>query len=214
MIHIDQRTIKHEEIKEELLNWLQNTSLKSKMKMAREIYEDETSLFTIESFKKSMPKYGYIDKIHDYPDFNAIENEVRSLLREMPHPIQMEDKNPVYCNGIHLCVDNSNGNYDDDGNYRRLLYPEEDQMPDKAPAFVIIGGTTLSRGLTLEGLISTYFARNTSMADSLTQMGRWFGYRRGYELIPRIWMTEQAYERFSLAADIDYELRKLSSLNK
>ena len=51
----------------------------------------------------------------------------------------------------------------------------------EAPAFIIIGGNTLSRGLTLEGLVSTYFFRKGRQADSLMQMGRWFGYRKGYD---------------------------------
>lgn len=49
-------------------------------------------------------------------------------------------------------------------------------------AFIVVGGNTLSRGLTLEGLTTTYFLRTTNQADTLMQMGRWFGYRKGYEL--------------------------------
>ena len=33
--------------------------------------------------------------------------------------------------------------------------------------------------MTLEGLITTYFLRNSMMYDTLMQMGRWFGYREG-----------------------------------
>lgn len=208
LIHIDQRIARHEEIQEELFHWINTTSLKSKVKLARDIYQEETQRFTLEHFRHSIPEYGSMDQIHDYPKFQEIESEVRYLLRKDPTHIQMEDKNPVYHDGVHICVDNSSSTYDEEGNFRRLLYPDPEQMPEKAPAFVVIGGATLARGLTLEGLISTYFARNTAMADSLTQMGRWFGYRKGYELIPRIWLTRLAYERFTLAADIDYELRK------
>ena len=77
----------------------------------------------------------------------------------------------------------------------------------KAPAFIIIGGNTLSRGLTLEGLVSTYFFRKGRQADSLMQMGRWFGYRFGYELYPRIWMDEITYEQFTFLSKLDYDLR-------
>lgn len=54
---------------------------------------------------------------------------------------------------------------------------------------IVIGGNTLSRGLTLEGLVSTYFLRTSSAYDSLLQMGRWFGYRKGYEDLQRIWLA-------------------------
>lgn len=50
---------------------------------------------------------------------------------------------------------------------------------------IAIGGLALSRGLTLEGLLVSYFYRNTSTFDVLMQMGRWFGYRKNYEDIGR-----------------------------
>ena len=39
---------------------------------------------------------------------------------------------------------------------------------------IAVGGNSLSRGLTLEGLMVSYFYRNTMMYDTLLQMGRWF----------------------------------------
>lgn len=51
---------------------------------------------------------------------------------------------------------------------------------------IAIGGLSLSRGLTLEGLTISYMYRNTRMYDTLMQMGRWFGYRPGYEDLCRV----------------------------
>lgn len=59
---------------------------------------------------------------------------------------------------------------------------------------IVIGGLTLSRGLTLEGLMISYLYRNTKMYDTLMQMGRWFGYRKGYEDLCKIWLTEESIE--------------------
>lgn len=58
--------------------------------------------------------------------------------------------------------------------------------------WILCGGNTISRGLTLPGLVCSYFDRfrPSSAVDTMTQMGRWFGYRPGYELLPRIWMDE------------------------
>ncbi|MBB6698358.1 Z1 domain-containing protein [Clostridium algidicarnis] len=69
---------------------------------------------------------------------------------------------------------------------------------------IAVGGLSLSRGLTLEGLVISYFYRNSKMYDTLMQMGRWFGYRKGYEDLCRIWMAEdsiQWYEHISVATD-------------
>lgn len=61
---------------------------------------------------------------------------------------------------------------------------------------IAIGGLALSRGLTLEGLCCSYFYRNTSTYDVLMQMGRWFGYRGGYEDIIRIFMTKTTHDYY------------------
>jgi hypothetical protein len=53
---------------------------------------------------------------------------------------------------------------------------------------IVIGGASLARGFTIEGLSVSYFLRNTVFYDTLMQMGRWFGYRPGYEDLCRIFM--------------------------
>lgn len=57
---------------------------------------------------------------------------------------------------------------------------------------IAIGGLALSRGLTLEGLLTSYFYRNTATFDVLMQMGRWFGYRRKYEDLFQIWTSQSS----------------------
>jgi len=59
---------------------------------------------------------------------------------------------------------------------------------DHGVTVITVGGFSLSRGLTLEGLTVSYFLRNSVMYDTLMQMGRWFGYRPGYEDLCRVWM--------------------------
>lgn len=71
---------------------------------------------------------------------------------------------------------------------------------------IAVGGFSLSRGLTLEGLTTTWFLRNTMMYDTLMQMGRWFGYRPGYEDLCRIWMPRDAVSWYAHIADASNEL--------
>lgn len=66
---------------------------------------------------------------------------------------------------------------------------------------IAVGGYSLSRGLTLEGLMVTYFLRNSIMYDTLMQMGRWFGYRPKYEDLCRVWMPEEAQGWYEHIAD-------------
>ena len=78
---------------------------------------------------------------------------------------------------------------------------------------MVVGGNSLSRGLTLEGLSTSYFFRFTKMYDSLLQMGRWFGYRDGYEDLCRIWLTDEVVDWYthitSATAELRQELRKM-----
>jgi hypothetical protein len=53
---------------------------------------------------------------------------------------------------------------------------------------VLVGGTKLSRGFTVEGLTISYYRRKTKQADTLMQMGRWFGFRRGYRDLVRLYI--------------------------
>ena len=71
---------------------------------------------------------------------------------------------------------------------------------------IAIGGTSLSRGFTLEGLSVSYFLRNTIFYDTLMQMGRWFGYRVGYDDLCRIFMPECIADSFSVIIDATNEL--------
>ena len=54
---------------------------------------------------------------------------------------------------------------------------------------VVVGGTKLSRGYTIEGLTVTYFRRKSADQSALMQMGRWFGYRAGYRDLVRLWIS-------------------------
>lgn len=73
---------------------------------------------------------------------------------------------------------------------------------------IAVGGFSLSRGLTLEGLTVSYFLRNSMMYDTLMQMGRWFGYRGNYEDLCRIWMPPQAMGWYAHIAEATEELHE------
>ncbi len=79
---------------------------------------------------------------------------------------------------------------------------------ERGQTVIAVGGFSLSRGLTLEGLTVTWFLRNTMMYDTLMQMGRWFGYRTNYEDLCRIWMPEKAVSWYSYIANATEELHE------
>lgn len=74
--------------------------------------------------------------------------------------------------------------------------------------YIAIGGNVISRGLTLEGLVSSFFMRTSRQYDTLMQMGRWFGYRHGYEDLPRVWMTKEMEDTFYRLATVEADIRE------
>ncbi len=96
----------------------------------------------------------------------------------------------------------------------RLEFPVEngasdDRIDYSAPSrtYIVVGGSILARGLTLEGLMVSYFLRSANQYDTLLQMGRWFGYRPGYEDLPRIYMPNELKMRFRALAAVEQEIR-------
>jgi hypothetical protein len=103
--------------------------------------------------------------------------------------------------GVRVVVDN--GSSED-----RLDYGKKENGETVVETVIAVGGGTLSRGLTLEGLVVSYFTRTSNTYDTLLQMGRWFGFRPGYEDLPRIWLQQSLAEEFKFLALVEEEIRQ------
>jgi hypothetical protein len=94
-----------------------------------------------------------------------------------------------------------------------LIYPDKTEKK-----YIAIGGNKLSRGFTLEGLTINYFTRNTNFADSLLQMGRWFGYRPGYIDCCKLFTTRNNIDKFDLTTttieELEHAFKDMNRLNK
>lgn len=84
----------------------------------------------------------------------------------------------------------------------------DDYKNDGGLHVIAVGGYSLSRGFTLEGLTVSYFLRNTAMYDTLLQMGRWFGYRDNYDDICRVYLREESINWYSHIAQVLEDLRE------
>lgn len=81
---------------------------------------------------------------------------------------------------------------------------------------ILVGGNKLSRGFTIEGLTATLYTRVTVAADTLMQMGRWFGYRKYYRDLVRLYLgsdiarrhgSVDLYDSFSSIAQDEEDFR-------
>jgi hypothetical protein len=155
----------------------------------------------LESFKKDVYTFG-----KKSTNVNRISSKKIEHLHKIYKKYNYENKidwdiliSEMYLsiNDIQVKVVNSSKNSDG------LNYSYEE--PKKV---IAIGGLALSRGLTLEGLSISYFYRNTKTYDVLMQMGRWFGYRRGYDDLFRVFIGKDSREWFKEIAESTIELKK------
>lgn len=112
--------------------------------------------------------------------FDALEDHITQLMRD----------------GIDVAVLNS-------GTDDQLGYDTDPQRK-----VIVIGGNRLSRGLTLEDLVVSYYVRAAANYDTLLQMGRWFGYRDRYVDLTRLWTTETLVANFRHLALVEEDLRE------
>jgi len=89
---------------------------------------------------------------------------------------------------------------------------------DQPRSYIAVGGTRLSRGLTLEGLTTSWFTRraNEPKYDTMLQQSRWCGYRTvtdehghriDYSNLVRILTTEQIRSDFVRITNEEIDLR-------
>jgi hypothetical protein len=130
-------------------------------------------------------------------DFNKVTS---TIIGPQPIDFDLLWKNLTkFLGRMEIIMDNSNSS-------ERLTF--DSSLRDGEPLWgIVVGGNTLSRGLTLEGLTTSFFVRDSKAYDTLLQMGRWFGYRKGYADLTRIFVTNDLYENFYHLATIEQEIR-------
>lgn len=107
-----------------------------------------------------------------------------------------------------VVVNSKNGNMDllgAEGKKKRFDYADYEEVGARV---IAIGGMVLSRGLTLEGLMTSYYSRNAGTYDTLLQMCRWFGYRPGYEDLCRVYLTQENVDRFDAVLQAVEDLKE------
>lgn len=74
--------------------------------------------------------------------------------------------------------------------------------------FIMVGGLSLSRGFTIEGLITSVFLRSTRTYDALMQMGRWFGHKNILKELGvlSLYTTEEIQSRYETIEEATEDL--------
>ncbi|HWV50325.1 MAG TPA: Z1 domain-containing protein [Microbacterium sp.] len=106
-------------------------------------------------------------------------------------------------NGVSELISRVQVRVDNGTSDNRVSYPDDDPQ-----TVIAIGGGTLSRGLTLEGLVVSFFLRTSNAYDTLLQMGRWFGFRPHYRDLARVWAASGMLDDYAHLALVERELRE------
>ncbi|MBW4627458.1 MAG: Z1 domain-containing protein [Brasilonema octagenarum HA4186-MV1] len=87
--------------------------------------------------------------------------------------------------------------------------------PDKEPKYnpgmnILIGGNRLGRGVTIEGLMITYYGRDAKqkMMDTVHQHARMFGYRQELLDVTRLFLPQHILEDFRSIHEADEGMRQ------
>ncbi len=187
LIHTHQETDTHvilrdniQEFKDEILRKLKDENRRDDLiEKIREIWIYE---------KKKMDNCTYPGIVEVWPEFDCIftSNLLRTTIEESIIVMQnSREDNVDNVDDLFLLYQNNQGN-----------------------CYIAIGGNMLSRGLTLEGLIVSYYVRTAENYDTILQMGRWFGFRKNYLDLIRLWTTQDIYQHFLHIADVETEIRE------
>lgn len=177
-----------------LVNVSRFTAVQSAVKLLVDEYLKEIRQAIINNYKLDFKEamndsiFKKLKNIYD-KEFNSAENNwsnIQNLLKKAVSPVSVIEVN--------------SSSYAEPLDYSSKNYPNGRNV-------IAIGGLSLSRGLTLEGLTISYFLRNSVMYDTLMQMGRWFGYRDGFVDLCRIYMTAEAESWYAHISDVIEELR-------
>tara|TARA_B100000902_G_C27311337_1_gene918610 strand:+ start:190 stop:2670 length:2481 start_codon:yes stop_codon:yes gene_type:complete len=136
--------------------------------------------------------------------FQSSFNELNKWVKNQRKFQRFEDIEPHILEELHT--------FDQDIDIKVLnSNPDSDQLDfDQSPSLraIAIGGNKLSRGFTIEGLLTSYYVRNTQAGDTLLQMGRWFGYRGDYLDLVRVFTSQDLFSDFEKLNKIETELRE------
>lgn len=154
-------------------------------------------------FTKLLEKQKKKSERFDKPSKNYTKDEVLELMKVF---IDLMTKNiPGKSDYIYILNSKDEG---DDLNYN-------EHSPDRTKkAAIILGGHILSRGLTINGLSTSFFVRSQSMSlgDTNLQMCRWFGHKRPNIQYQSLHIQKHSQNLFKSISDIDYKLRYNFSL--
>lgn len=158
-------------------------------------YNSELKLLVQDEFESIISSFRFYEESKN--DFKILWDKYFKEISNNRLGISFNDSWEKVEKGINICISWFDENRN---NTVKLLNGKSSDVIDYDTLdhglHIIVGGNKLSRGLTLDGLIISYYYRNTRAYDTLLQMGRWFGYKDGWLDLCRVFATTKVFNDF------------------
>jgi hypothetical protein len=146
------------------------------------------------------------DRIEVAREFRGAYNEIARTDNRLPPFDQILDKLPRALRNTTVIEFNTRGS------------PKTPEINWRhAEGWILVGGQAVDRGFTVDSLSVTYMPRNTGVgnADTIQQRARFFGYKRKYLGLCRIYLEQSLKQAFEVYVEHEEmmraELKRLAS---
>ncbi len=209
-------TTQVDKLAQSLIDGIINFVIAASVKKSRGIIEHNSMLINIASVK--CPATTLVDLVKEKVEelyyeykYEDVSDKYKAFWEKNIKPVSEKRLGELFrdkWDEIEPYIIKTYANINNDG--IKLLNGDSKDIIDydatSAGDWIIVGGNRLSRGLTLEGLIVSYFYRQSKQYDTLLQMGRWFGFRKGWLDLCRVYIDEDLVKNF---VDIGIALHEL-----
>ena len=152
---------------------------------AKEIVRHNMIADKINAYKKSLERFLALT---DSSEANKIISNIKSIFNSYKSNLEWDDS------FIKLFI-------------KHLQYTSinvvnseiDDPLYKDTPNNIVVGSAMIERGVTFNNLLTTYITNRAEDAiaiDTALQRGRWFGYRRNYAHLMRIFMLKHLFNNF------------------
>lgn len=197
LIHIDYRIQNMNDVAQLVADYVDRIRQSYNVNVGYNSYDGSMSILYKNDFQKTANQFSadhqnnFGPSLINFP-WQRVQSEIVNVLNKVDVKCVNSDDSSPYSGNLEYKKYENNPNPIDNGYY-----------------VIAVGGNCFSRGLTLEGLTTSFFYRNSRAYDTLMQMGRWFGYRPGYYDVCRIYLSPTIRRRFASMTVADLHLREL-----
>jgi len=152
-----------------------------------------------ESWRRLLSGNDDLEKEELLKDFRVAYNELYMTVPDLPPFDQLTDSNLIHAIQYTPIVE---------VNARRGSTPQINWQDEYS--WILVGGQSMDRGFTVEGLTVTYMPRNVGVGnvDTIQQRARFFGYKRSYLNYCRVFLDQMTIDAYNHIIDHEEDVRE------